>query len=193
MSARHPAWFCVHALNKHEHIAAAQLAQLPGIEVFLPRVRYQRATRKGPAWVTEALFLNYLFARFDLGADLRRIQAARGVRAVVRFGTQWPVIPDAAMKELQDTMGPDPVRILHQDLREGEPVEIQGGVFHGLQAVVTRTLKPSQRVAVLLEFLGRQTSVELHRTQVIRGQDVRVTPENPLSQPSPARKDKKSH
>jgi transcriptional antiterminator RfaH len=65
-------------LPKQEHIAAAQLRhQSSDVEVFLPRVRYRRTTRRGPAWVTEALFLNYLFARFDLVNSLRLVQAAR--------------------------------------------------------------------------------------------------------------------
>ena len=67
-------------LPKREHIAAAELRQHPDVEVFLPRIRFQRPTRTGPAWVTEALFLNYLFARFDLNSRLRLVQAARGVR-----------------------------------------------------------------------------------------------------------------
>src|SRR6185312_13830264 len=60
------AWFCLRTHPKHECVAAAQLRQEANIEVFLPRIRFKRATRCGPAWVTEALFQNYLFAKFDL-------------------------------------------------------------------------------------------------------------------------------
>src|ERR1700690_4032593 len=94
------AWFCLRTLPKHEHIAAAQLRNEAGIEVFLPRIRFKRVTRCGPAWVTEALFQNYLFAKFDLLVSLRHVQAARGVRGVVHFGSRWPTIPEAAIKEL---------------------------------------------------------------------------------------------
>src|SRR5258705_250702 len=59
------AWFCLRARSKHEHIAARHLQQMTDVEVFLPRIRFRRKTRQGPAWVTEALFPNYLFARFD--------------------------------------------------------------------------------------------------------------------------------
>src|SRR5215813_8963248 len=77
---RTEAWFCVRTQPKHEHIAAAQLRQGRDIEVFLPRIRYKRRTRLGLAWVTEALFRDYLFARFDLDAAWRRVQGARSVR-----------------------------------------------------------------------------------------------------------------
>ena len=53
------AWFCLRAQPKHEHIAAQHLKKLPGVEVFCPRVRFQRATRRGKVWFTEAMFPNY--------------------------------------------------------------------------------------------------------------------------------------
>jgi hypothetical protein len=39
--------------------------------------------------------------------------------------------------------------------------------MRGLQAVVSRVMPARQRAAVLLEFLGRQTTVELDRGQLI--------------------------
>jgi transcriptional antiterminator RfaH len=171
-------WFCVRTLPKHEHIAAAQLRlQSSGVEVFLPRIRYQRTTRRGPAWVTEALFLNYIFARFELAASLRLVQAARGVRGVVHFGARWPTIPETAIAELKAAMGVDSVKTLSQEFRPGDEVEITGGAFLGLSAVVTRVIPGRQRVAVLLDFLGRQTMAELDRGQLARNREIREDPE----------------
>ena len=161
------AWYCLRAHPKHEHIAAARLRQEPDVEPFLPRIRYQRATRFGPAWVNEALFLNYLFARFDLAASLRRVQHARGVRGVVRFGAQWPTVPDQVIDELRSAMGSEGVRVIESSLNPGDAVEITGGPFDGLAAVVARVMPGPQRVAVLMDFLGRQTLVELAGGQVV--------------------------
>src|SRR5690349_20101302 len=96
------AWFCLRTQLKNAHIAAAQLRQDLDLEVCRPRCRYLRSTRSGPAWVTEALFQNYLFARFDLATALRRVQHARGVRGVVHFGVRWPTIPQAAIDQLRE-------------------------------------------------------------------------------------------
>ena len=180
------AWFCVRTQPKHEHIAAAQLRQNPEIEVFLPRIRYQRFTRSGPAWVTEALFLNYLFARFDLASRLRMVQAARGVRNVVHFGGQWPTIPETAVADLRTALGSEDVRTLSQDLVPGDAVELNGGVFDGLRAVVTRAMSGPQRVAVLLDFLGQQTAVELDRSHLSRSRDVRLDSDIALASEPPA-------
>lgn len=162
-----PAWFCVRSKPKHEHLAAAQLQEQAKIEIFVPRIRFRRSTRRGVAWVTEALFPCYLFARFDLSSELRRIQSARDVTKVVHFGNHWPVVPDDAIAQLREIVGTGDVRVIDPDLNPGDEVEIAGGAFHGLQAVVTRVIDGSRRVAVLLDFLGRQTMLDLDRVQVV--------------------------
>jgi transcriptional antiterminator RfaH len=167
------AWFCIRSQAKHEHIAAAHLRREEGIEVCLPRLRLKRATRRGPVWFTEALFPGYLFARFDLNANLRKVCHARGVRGLVHFGDRWPIVPDAVIEELRATLGPDQVHVINQDFHPGERVQIAGGAFHGLRAVVTRVMPSQERVAVLLEFLGRQTTVELARETLVREGDAR--------------------
>lgn len=161
------AWFCVRTQPRHEHIAAAGLRRNLELEVFLPRVRFKRPTRKGPVWVTEALFMNYLFARFDWGTCLRRVQSARGVAGVVHFGRHWPTIPDTIIAELRAAVGDEEVRVVTNEFNPGDVVEIAAGAFHGLQAIVTRIVPGKQRVAVLLDFLGRQTTLELTGEQLI--------------------------
>ena len=151
-SGESEAWFCVRTQPKHEHIAAAQLRLEPGIGVFLPRIRYRRSTRCGPAWVTEALFKDYVFARFDLATSLRRVQSSRAVRCVVHFGSGWPTIPDAAIAELKKAIGEQEMRVVEDTLQPGDFVQIASGAMHGLQAVVTRVMPTKQRVAVPFGF-----------------------------------------
>jgi len=178
------AWFCLQTQPKREHVAAAQLRRDVHIEVFLPRIRYRRRTRAGAAWVTEALFPNYLFARFNLATQLRRIQAVRGARGVVHFGSRWPAIPEAAIADLQSVMADGEIRVLSEEIRPGDIVEVAEGVFHGLQATVTRVMPRGQRVSVLLDFLGRQTTVELDRSQLVRNREITgLEGENPQGQP----------
>src|SRR6266581_2044813 len=110
-----PAWFCVRTQPKHEHIAAAHLKKEAEIEVYLPRIRFKRSTRQGPVWFTEALFPNYLFARFDLAGCLRKVHHTRGVRGVVHFGEQWPAVPAVAIEELRATIGSDQIHIIPEE------------------------------------------------------------------------------
>lgn len=165
-------WFCVRSRPKCEHIGAANLKRNVGIEVFFPQIRFKRATRRGPVWFTEPLFPGYFFARFDFQSRLRQVHSARGIHGVVHFGDQWPKIPDATIDELRAGLNYQQMHILPDEIRVGDTVEVAGGTFHGLQAVVTRIMSGGARVAVLLEFLGRQTTVELANDCIVRTENV---------------------
>jgi len=153
-------WFCVQAQLKHEHIAAAHLRQA-GIEVFLPRIRFKKSSVRGPVWVTEVLFPSYLFARFDWQVSLRHVHSIAGVSRVVSFGRRAPRIPDVAIAELRESVGEKELHVIPGVFEPGERVQVSGGAFHGLAAVVEQVFPARERVRVLLEFLGRQTSVEI--------------------------------
>jgi len=167
-------WFCLKSQPKHEHIAAAHLRQNSAVEVFLPRVRFKRATRQGTVWVTEALFPGYLFARFDWQSSLRLVQHSRGVRGVVHFGERWPAIPEAVIRELHQAIGTDEPRTIPENFNPGDEVEITGGAMRGLRAIVTRVMPGRERIAVLMEFLGRQTMIELPRHFLVKEGDERA-------------------
>lgn len=168
-------WFCLRSQPKHEHIAASHLRGVEGVEVFLPRVRFRRTTRQGLTWVTEALFPNYLFARFDWTSLLRRVQSARGVSGVVHFGQHWPVVPPGDIEGLKQAVGVAEVHVISAaPLQPGDAVEIGEGSLCGLQAVVSRVIPSRERVAVLMDFLGRQTTIEVPLYSIIKAGDERV-------------------
>lgn len=171
----HAGWFCLRAQPKHEAIAAAHLRKMSDIEVFLPRIRFRRATRQGTAWVTEALFPGYLFARFDWQSSLRRVQSARGVSNVVHFGERWPTIDATIIEELRVAVGTDELCVVPAQLAPGDAVEIASGAFRGLPAVVTSVMPSRERVAVLMDFLGQQTTIQIPADAVIKQGSERST------------------
>ena len=162
------AWFCVRSQLKHEHIAAAHLRSYHQLEVFLPRLRFKRSRRQGPVWVTEALFPNYLFARFNWQESLRSVLHSRGVAGVVHFGDSWPMVPDELINELRATFGEKETHVISPVPDVGDEIQISGGAFHGLLAVVTHVMPARERVKVLFDFLGRQTTVEVKIADLIR-------------------------
>lgn len=166
-------WFCLRTRLKQEHIAAGHLRKELQLEVFLPRIRFRRATRQGPVWFTEALFPGYLFARFHLATAFRQVHHARAVSGIVHFGNHCPSIPDAVIADLRAAVGDEQVHVIRDELLPGEAVVISGGTFNSLSAVVTRVIPSRQRVVVLLEFLGRQTTVELDNSALVREDEPR--------------------
>jgi transcriptional antiterminator RfaH len=161
------AWFCLHSQPKREHIAAGHLRKM-GIEVLNPRIRFERLTKFGALPVTEALFPSYLFARFDLKTSLSRVNYAPGVKHVVHFGSRWPMVPDEVIDEIRVRLGPEEVHVVPSELSPGDKVNLAGGAWHGLEAVITRVLPGKKRVLVLMDFLGRQTTVELDAKRVVK-------------------------
>ena len=162
-----PAWFCVRSQIKHEHIAAQHLRALPGVDVFCPRVRFQRATRRGKVWFTEAMFPNYLFARFAL-RELRQIQAVKGVAGIVHFGAFFAPVADDIIAELRQRLDDSDLKIFPDDVQPGDEVVIADGSFMGLTAVVQRLLPAKDRVRVLLEFLNRPVETEVAAASLVK-------------------------
>ena len=161
-------WFCVRSRPKHEHIAAAHLRKMDDVEVFLPRIRFQRGARRGMVWVTEALFPGYLFAGFDWQISLRRVQAASGVQGVVHFGGHWPVISQEIIQDLRQVIGTTDLHTIAPEFSPGDAVQVTEGTLRGLHAVVSRVMPSRERVAILMELLGRQTMVELKTSSIIK-------------------------
>ncbi|MCI0539108.1 MAG: hypothetical protein L0Z50_28200 [Verrucomicrobiales bacterium] len=161
------AWFCVRSQPKHEQIAAARLRQVVNVEVFNPRLRLRRRTRRGPVWMIEPLFPCYLFARFELARQLDAVRFASGVREVVAFGQRVPAVPDDVIEALRAEMGGELLERSLVDLAPGEEVTVASGPLRGLVGTVRQVLTPAQRVRVLLEMLGRETCVELNAVDVV--------------------------
>ena len=162
------AWFCLRSQPRHEHIAARHLRQMEGVEVFQPRLRFTRSTRFGPVVVTEPMFPNYLFARFDWTASLTRVHYAPGVSGVVHFGIKWPTVPDESIAEIRALLGAEDVHVIPDEIAAGDTVQVSGGSLHGLELIVARVMPGTQRVMVLMEFLGRQMMVEVNAAIVVR-------------------------
>jgi transcriptional antiterminator RfaH len=167
-------WFCLRTHPKHEHFAAAHLRKMNQIEVFLPRIRFKRTTRQALAWVTEALFPGYLFARFDWNTHLRQVQHARGVSDIVHFGKNWPVISENTINELREAMGSTELHIISQEFLPGDAVHLADGSLRGLRAIVSRVMPGQKRVEVLMELLGRQTGIELTVDSLIKEGNARA-------------------
>jgi len=167
-------WFCLRTHPKHEHLAAAHLRKMDQVEVFLPRIRFKRSTRQALVWVTEALFPGYLFAKFDWDTSLRQVQYARGVRDIVHFGGNWPVIAESTIEELRKTVGRTELHIISQEFSPGDAVHFTDESLRGLRAIVSRVMPGQKRVEVLMELLGRHTEIELTTDLLIKEGDERA-------------------
>ena len=167
-----PAWYCLRAKQKHEHIAAAHLREIEGVSVFCPRVRFKRPTRQGLVWVTEAMFPSYLFARFDLEELCRQVTYTHSVRGIVRFADRYPTIEDEILEELRGCVGDMGIKEFDHLPIEGDSVRIAEGAFAGVEGVITHILPAKERVRVLMDFLGRQMEAEVKLSSILLTTDL---------------------
>ena len=165
---RESAWFCVRTKPKNEHIAAAHLRDLESVDVFCPRVRFKRQRGQRSMWVTEALFPGYVFAKFNWFNQLKAVNYSNGVTGIVKFGENWPIIDDHIIEDWQAAMGEDELAVCEELPEPGEDILITEGAFTGSIAEVVKVSNSKKRVAVLMDFLGRQMQVELKPDQYSR-------------------------
>lgn len=154
-------WYCIKSKPKKEHIAARMLRCKEDLEVFCPRVRITKNTIRGPKAFTEALFPGYLFCRFDFESTERLVSYSQGVIGIVRFGNYAPTIADEIIDQLKSALPEEIADVVEPTLQEGALVEIIHGCFLGEHGKVTKFDPQTNRVNLLLEFLGNQVQVKL--------------------------------
>ncbi len=169
-------WYCFKALPKKEHIACEFLKRLDNVETFCPRISYVKKTRRGKVRFVESLFPGYVFVHVDLQKDYRMIRSIQGIRDVVAFGDRIPQVPDEIIDGLKEQIGENEQKDLPEpELEPGREVVITEGPFKDLRAVVHSGMNAQQRVAVLLEFLGRQMEIQIPAGDLFVKEDPRRT------------------
>jgi transcriptional antiterminator RfaH len=161
------AWYCARTKPKHEHIVAAGLKRNLGLDVFHPRLRIERSTRRGVVRVIEPLFPCYVFVRCNIGECLDTIRYVNGVSSLVHFGQRIPIVPDHVVEELRQCFESQEPMDVEDKLLAGTEVTVGEGAFHGFNGIVLKVLPAKQRVQILLDFLGRTTLVEVDRKSLI--------------------------
>lgn len=161
------AWYCARTQPKHEHIAAANLAKQLGLEIFHPRLRLERATRRGVVRVVEPLFPCYIFVRCALEEQANAIRYINGISSLVHFGAKIPAVPVQVIEELRQCFESEEPMTVRDQLRVGAEVTVAEGSLLGSRGIVVRVLPAKQRVQILLDFLGRTTLTEVDRKSLM--------------------------
>jgi transcriptional antiterminator RfaH len=153
-------WYVIRTKARKETVVEKRLSDLD-LEVFLPWLRSRRRVGSRYQWVLAPLFPGYLFCRLDLVLLGKVARYAPGVKDFVKFGNRIAQVGVEVIQNLRERC-PDGVALIQQRIyKSGEPLMIREGPFSGLEAIFEREMKGSERVAVLLEILGRRTRLLL--------------------------------
>jgi transcriptional antiterminator RfaH len=156
-------WYLIHTKPRREAVAEINLRR-QGYQVYYPRLL--RPTRIRGRWVDRvaSLFPRYLFLRLAVGGQsLAPVRSTMGVANIVRFGSDYTIVPDVVVENLR--LRAEPETGLHRlqgyaPFEQGSNVRVVAGVFDGLEGVFQRE-SSDERVVLLLKLLGRETLVQL--------------------------------
>jgi transcriptional antiterminator RfaH len=155
-------WHLLITKPLRELIAAANLER-QGYRVYYPRVKQRVLQHRIWREAISSLFPRYLFVQLNASEQsLAPVRSTLGVSSVVRFGTEYAVVPDRVVADLKHRA--DPQSGLHslrgKALSRGNTVRIIGGPLAGLDGVF-ECQEAQDRVVILLNLLGRESRVKM--------------------------------
>ena len=162
MSATEGVWYVVQTQVNAEAKAARNLLR-QGFEIYLPHYLKRRSHARKVEKVAAPLFPRYMFVRIDLATQRwRSVQSTYGVSHLVLNGSDpAPVAGQVidALKAREDASG---CVTLEQrpKFAMGEKVRVLAGVFADNLGLFDG-MADRDRVAILLELLGRKVRVSL--------------------------------
>jgi transcriptional antiterminator RfaH len=158
----HPRWFVAHT---HPHAEAKATAHLnrQGFEIYFPRYLKRRRHARRIETVAAPLFPRYLFVAVDLKAQRwRSIYSTVGVARLVCNGDEPTAVPDGVVEALKTREDANGFIKLEQrpPFRTGDKVRVLEGAFTSYLGLF-EGMAERQRIAILLDLLGRKVRVVL--------------------------------
>lgn len=153
-------WYVIHCEPLKERWAASVLRERLGLTAYLPEIRrrFRGQVRYAP------LFPRYLFVQLDLQqVALSKINTTPGVVRLVSFDDMPVPIPASvidALRERVDSLN-SAGGLPQHNFHPGDTVRFTSGSLRGLEAVFVGPMRPSERVRVLIEFLGSLREAEV--------------------------------
>jgi transcriptional antiterminator RfaH len=158
-------WYAVRTKPMEEDRAASNLAawQVP---VFAPKLKARRTSGYGSEYVSKPLFASYLFARFNADRQLHKINYTRGVHRVVSFGGRPIPIDERVINLIRERVAHDGFICRDEDLKPGDRVRINSGMFESLVGVFRQSTRDKERVKILLDAMKTQSHLLVARDLV---------------------------
>lgn len=169
--------FVVQVKTGREVLAAAMLEQHLGLTVYLPQVLQRRRGRTE----LSALFPGYLFAISEPKDFVcSAVDVQPGVVRVVTLGATPCEVEDAVLTALQarvDALNAAGGLPIHP-FKPGDVVQLRSGPLAGLEAIFVGPTTPSERVEILLHFLGQtqRARVDVNALEAVTNPQMAVRP-----------------
>lgn len=162
-------WIVAHCHTNAEIKAETHLKR-QGYEVYLPKYKKTRRHARRVETVIRPLFPRYLFIGFD--EDMTRwrpIRSTVGISHLITAGGRPLMAPSWVVDQLRQRENDHGLfsDVDNELFAKGDAVEITSGPFFDRRGVFDG-LDDGQRVAVLLDIMGRQVKALLPREAIRR-------------------------
>lgn len=154
-------WYTVRCKPRQEDAVWRQIVS-QGFEAYYPRIRVNPVNPRSRK--IKAYFPGYLFVNADLEqSGLSTFQWMPHSLGLVSFGGEPSAVPEPLLQAIRrrveeiNAAGGE----LFDGLQQGEVIWIKDGPFKGYEGIFDTRLPGSERVRVLIEFLGNNRKVAL--------------------------------
>lgn len=156
-------WYCIYTKPKMEEMVGSQLANLPDIEVFQPKLKRSGFRRGKFQEKTEQLFPCYLFSRFTPARYYHLITYTRGVKRIISDPSGHPcIVGDQIITQIQSRLQDGYVHVEPAHFQPGDKIMIHEGPLKGFAGVFQET-KARDRVIMLLNAITYQAKIEIEK------------------------------
>ncbi len=160
-----------HVVQTHVHAETKAQMHLDrqGFETYLPRYLKRRRHARRTETVASPLYPSYLFVTFNPAVHRwRSIHSTIGVARLVCSGDVPATVDDAIVTGLRGRENPQGFIELARrpQFASGDQVRVRGGVFGDCLGLF-ESMGDRERVAILLDLLGRKVRVVLDEELVV--------------------------
>ena len=160
-------WYVVHCKPKSEHIAQDNLER-QGFVCYLPMLKVY-SPRKASQVRHEVMFPRYLFCQTSSpDQSIAPIRSTLGVLTLVRFGSQPAVLDASIITQIRQLESHEQARDAGDlsGLQAGDAIRVVSGPLASLEGLIHQV--SDQRIAVLLELLGKPLKINLKLSEIIK-------------------------
>jgi transcriptional antiterminator RfaH len=150
------AWYVVYT-KPHKEDTAEYYCRQKKVTCFYPRLLLPASARRTSRVIP--LFPNYLFVRLRLPVDYHHVVWVPGVKYLIAADNVPLAVEDRIVDYLRGRANPEGLIKARSNLKVGERVQVGGGPFAGLEAVIQDPPDARSRVRVLMNLLNREIKV----------------------------------
>jgi transcriptional antiterminator RfaH len=161
-----PKWLVATTHTHKETLAVANLRQ-QGYVPYCPMIQRTRSHARRKEQVLRPLFPGYIFVGFDPDSDRwTPIQSTRGIRSVLRFGSQLGLLDGAFVQAIKSRERDGIVAMPKPSFAAGEEVRLVSGPFDGLIGKIL-SVNTGGRLTVLMDLLWRSVRVQVKQENAV--------------------------